>query len=246
MHGDGPGFVPDFPDATQNTPTTSGKQQKNKEASKETQKSLPPLPKRTSSVERSNSLSLGALRPSRLSVRLPSRPKPNREGKAIEKEPCHEESKKADFAYKPIQQDYTAEVIETSKRNSVAPFRYVPTNARYLEDKPASASRSRSAGPYQYYDARRSSFSESLAESYGERDQYTPHETPVQRTSRKDEKRKISRFSISNRSDCSSPGGDYEMPPRRRTSPFVASDRKRGSLLRPMTLTMVPDSEDLF
>lgn len=238
----GPGFVPGIPSSDKSTTSKDDDREQELEEEEEAEKPLPPLPKRISTIGRSNSLSIGALRPSRLSVRLASRPKPSDFEETAEKESSEEGTKKVDFAYKPIKQDYTAEAKETSKRNSTAPFRYVQTNANYLEDKQRVTRRSQSARPYQNSDRRRDSFTEPLSEKDGN----CQPSAPVEQSSRKDEKRKSFRLSISDRLDSLGSNGDYEMPPRRRTSPFVPADRKRGSLMRPMTLTMVPDSEDLF
>ncbi|KAJ6140568.1 hypothetical protein N7470_010364 [Penicillium chermesinum] len=241
----GPGFVPGCVSPIRDTSLVKdeGEEDEEEEADEKEQrreiadKPLPPPP----NPRRSNSL-----QPGRLSVRLASRPKNMNGEPKTEQEVYLEKSKKSDFTYKPIQQDYTAEATEISKRGSISPFRYVPTNARYLEDTPKIAPRSQSAGPYRSSDGRRGSFTEPLGEKDINTDQVSLHNPPTERSSRKESKRRSFLFTPKDRSTSSSPSAAYEMPPRRRTSPFVAADRKRSSLVRPMTLTMVPDSEELY
>ncbi|KAJ5632439.1 hypothetical protein N7490_008778 [Penicillium lividum] len=190
-----------------------------------------------SSTSRRNSLSLGALRPGRLSVRLASRPK-HRRGEVQQERDTQQD--RTDFAYKPIRQDYPLESTEESKpvkqKQNVAtpPFKYIPTNGRYLEEIPAAPPRSQSAMSHRSSLSRRDSFTESLEERLGRRGSH-----------QEDDCRSL-RSSVGDSSDSSSSRRNFEMMPRRRTSPFVPADRRRASLLKPMTLAMVPDPEDLF
>ncbi|KAJ5935259.1 hypothetical protein N7466_004806 [Penicillium verhagenii] len=188
------------------------------------------------SVHRRNSLSLGTLRPGRLSVRLASRPKHLRGEAQPERDAHQQEPQRTDFAYKPIQQGYTLDTTEKSKQPvTTAPFKYIPTNGRYLKEIPAAPPpRSQSAMSHRSSRSRRDSFTESLDERFS------------RRGSHQEDDRNSLRSSIGESSDSSSSKRNYDMMPRRGSSPFVPADRRRASLMKPMTLAMVPDPEDLY
>lgn len=229
----GPGFVPDCSPSDRTTKPLSYEDpdKENKSTS-------------ANSANRShrNSLSLGALRPGRLSVRLASRPKRLRGETPSERESRQSEEKKAEFAYKPIHQDYPAEVTE----NTHAPrYRYIPTSGRYVEDIKGTVPRSQSATSYRSSRARRDSFSESYVGRDVVRESYV--QPSVRTSSYQEDDRRSLRSSLGDSSDSSgSRLSGYGLPPRRRASPFVAPDRKRSSSLKPMTLTMVPDPDELY
>ncbi|KAJ5757956.1 uncharacterized protein N7511_006650 [Penicillium nucicola] len=200
-----------------------------------------------STVSRRKSLSLGALRPGRLSVRLASRPKHLRGETASERDTQRAEQKRTEFAYKPIQHDYTSEVVEQSANNR---FKYIPTQGRYLEGSSSrsGAPRSQSVSSYRTSYSRR----ESLAESISERDDsyerdYVPSQHQMARGSAyiEDDRRSL-RSSLGDSSDSSSGRRNIGLPPRRNTSPFVAADRRRMSSAKPMTLAMVPDPDEIY
>lgn len=202
-----------------------------------------------STASRRNSLSLGALRPGRLSVRLASRPKHLRGETASERDAQRAEQRRTEFAYRPIQQDYTSEVVEKSSQSSNR-FKYIPTNGRYLEGSSSrsAAPRSQSVSSYRTSYSRR----ESLAESTDERDvgyerDRFQSQTPMARGGAyvKDDRRSL-RSSLGDSSDSSSSRRNVGLPPRRNTSPFVAADRRRASSVKPMTLAMVPDPDELY
>ncbi|KAJ5564996.1 hypothetical protein N7513_001238 [Penicillium frequentans] len=211
----GPGFVPqDRPSSR-----TDGSYKKNHH-----QEDSMGRPSRSSTHNsRRNSLSIGTLRTGRLSVRLASRPKHLRGESQPERDTHQQEAQRTDFAYKPIRQDYLAKATEKSKQADTTPFKYIPTNGRYLEEIPAAAPPSH----------RRDSLAESLDERLS------------RRGSHQEDDRRSLHSSLGDSSDSSSSRRNYDMP-RRGTSPFVPADRRRGSLMRPMTLAMVPDPEDLY
>ncbi|KAJ5389609.1 uncharacterized protein N7496_000677 [Penicillium cataractarum] len=249
----GPGFVPDCSpservhgtagsNATRESVLRSGDADEDNKSTATNRTSI-------MSLSRQNSLSLGGLRPSRLSVRLASRPKHLRGESSLDRASHDVEHKKAEFAYKPIHQDYPAEISDKGER-STHRYRYIPTNGRYLEDIPSPRSpRSQSATSFRGLHTRRDSFSESPENQERERGR-----DQTRLNSRlsyyPDDDRQSVRSSIAGSSDSSGSGSgsrmSFALPPRRRTSPFVAADRKRSSSLRPMTLAMVPDPEDLY
>ncbi|OQD73682.1 hypothetical protein PENDEC_c014G02442 [Penicillium decumbens] len=227
----GPGFVPD------SSPSNRNFRQVNEEDQDEDNKSTSTSPTMSSR----SSLSLGSLRPGRLSVRLASRPKHLR-GETPTERDIQGHQKKPDFAYKPIQQDYPAQVSEASSQ-STPRYRYIPASGRYLEDIP-SFPRSQSARSCRSSRARRDSFSEPQADR--ERDYNSRMQAPSRTSSHQED----DRWSLGSSSGDSSDGAgsqlSFGLPPRRRTSPFVAMDRKRSSSVKPMTLAMVPDPEELY
>ncbi|OQE22380.1 hypothetical protein PENSTE_c010G06594 [Penicillium steckii] len=216
----GPGFIPDI------SPTDPTKSSLEAEDPRENQQEQA-APSEKSSISRRNSLSLGALRPGRLSVRLASRPKHLRD-----------EQKRPDFAYKPVRKDYSTEFTENSVQTS-ARFRYIPTNGTYLEDIPSP--RSQSAQSFRGPHERRNSFSDTFE---GNDSYYRPGR--ARESSYIEDDRCSLRSSFGGSSDGSGSRLSFGLPPRRRTSPFVAADRKRSSSLKPMTMAMVPDPEDLY
>ena len=222
----GPGFVPH--DRPSSRTDTAYKKNSHQEDSMD-------RPLRSSThTPRRNSLSIGALRTGRLSVRLASRPKHLRGEAQPERDADQQEAQRTEFAYKPIRQDYLVEATEKSKPADTTPFKYIPTNGRYLEEIPAaSPPRSQSVMSHRSCHSRRDSFTESLDEKFS------------RRGSHQEDDRLSLRSSLGDSSDSSSSRRNYDMP-RRRTSPFVPADRRRGSLMRPMTLAMVPDPENLY
>lgn len=247
----GPGFVPDSPpsdrlhdtlgsNATRESALRSGDPDEDNKSTSAGRASVV-------SVSRRNSLSLGGLRSTRLSVRLASRPKNLRGESSLERASHYAERKKPEFAYKPIQQDYTAEISDKGEQPPHR-YRYIPTNGRYLEDIPSPRSpRSQSATSFRGSHTRRDSFTESVEIQERERGREQARLSSRQSYYPDDDRQSV-RSSIAGSSDSSGPGSrlSFGMPPRRRTSPFVAADRKRSSSLKPMTLAMVPDPEELY
>ncbi|KAJ6015503.1 hypothetical protein N7540_010094 [Penicillium herquei] len=247
----GPGFVPDFVPSSNRTKhrvhnlrKKDHDEEDEEEKEHEEHRARPPMTRSASvASSRRSSLSLGSLHPGRLSVRLASRPKHLRGENKDERDLHRRESQRTDFAYKPIHQDYTAEISETSRRTQTPPFRYIPTNGRYVEEIPTPnsiPSRSQSAMSHRSSHAHRDSI-----ESFEERDriftrrdsQHSQHSQP------EDDRGSI----LSDGSDGSSSRRSYfGLPPRRRTSPFVPADRRHASLLKPMTMAMVPDPDELY
>ncbi|KAJ6084171.1 hypothetical protein N7486_010971 [Penicillium sp. IBT 16267x] len=222
----GPGFVPH--DRPSNRTDTSYKDNDQKEDR------VSRLARSSTPVSRRNSLSMGGLRHGRLSVRLASRPKNLRDEAQPERDAHQQESQRTDFAYKPIRRDYTVETTDKSKPAGTNPFKYIPTNGRYLEEIPAAGHlHSQSAMSHRSSHSRRDSFTESLGERF------------CRRGSHHEDDRRSLHSSIGDSSDSSSSRENYDMP-RRCTSPFVPADRKRASLMKPMTLAMVPNPEDLY
>lgn len=193
-------------------------------------------PTQSTSVSRRNSLSLGALRPHRLSVRLASRPKHLRGETAMEKE-SHPSAKKAEFAYKPIHQDYPTEATEHAH---TARYRYIPTNGRYLEDisnrnQPADSDRSAHPGCDSFPEPNECrSYRQLRNSTYTSRDSYHEDDCRGLRSSLGDS-------SGSSSSRWSSDG----LSTRRQATLSMAVNRKR-SLLKPVTLAMVPDPDEIY
>ncbi|KAJ5473282.1 hypothetical protein N7475_002848 [Penicillium sp. IBT 31633x] len=197
-----------------------------------------------STTSRRSSLSLSGLRPGRLSVRLASRPKHLRGESHAERNSMRSEQKRAEFAYRPIQQDYTSEVVENSTQPSNR-FKYIPTSGRYLQDSGAETPRSQSAHSPRISRSRCGSLPESIDRRDRGRDRdYIPSSVRASRFYEDDRRSVYS--SVGESSDSSSSRRDYGLPPRRRTSPFVAADRRRDSLSKPMTMAMVPDPDELY
>lgn len=231
-HAYGPGFVPDC------SPTDRKLRQVSEEYDEDNKSTST-----GSIISRRNSLSLGTLRPGRLSVRLASRPKHLR-GETPMERGSQTDQKKSNFAYKPIQQDYPTEVSETSSQNTPR-YRYIPASGRYLGDIPGSP-RSQSARSCRSSRVRRGSFSESQENREHGRDYTSRVQAPSRASSRQEDDRRSLRSSLGDSSDGAGSRLSFGLPPRRRTSPFVAADRKRSSSLKPMTLAMVPDPEELY
>lgn len=192
-----------------------------------------------STTSRRSSLSLAGLRPGRLSVRLASRPRHLRGESQSERDAHPPEQKRTEFEYKPIQPDYTSEVVEKSNHPNNR-FKYIPTSERYLGDSGARAPRSQSV-----HLPRRGSLPESVdrRDRSRDRDCYT---SATQVCTCHDDDRRSIHSSLGDSSDSSSSRRNYAAPPRRRTSPFVAADRQRASISKPMTLAMVPDPDELY
>ncbi|KAJ6104512.1 hypothetical protein N7523_010832 [Penicillium sp. IBT 18751x] len=237
----GPGFVPDC------SPSEKKLHQVNEEETAETGDNTEERTLTTSTISRSNTLSissLGGIRAGRLSVRLASRPKHQR-GEPMMERDSGSDQKRPDFEYKPIQNDYATEVSEISSQ-STPRYRYIPASGRYLEDNDGAIPRSQSARSCRSSRARRDSFSESLENRDYDRNHHSRMQAPSRASSRQEDDRQSLRSSLGDSSDSAgSRLSSFGLPPRRRTSPFVAADR-RSSSLKPMTLAMVPDPDDLY
>lgn len=250
----GPGFVPDCPPSDRvhdalGSNSTRERVAKSRDLNEDNGDNKSPSTDRGSVISRRNSPSLGGLRATRLSVRLASRPKYLRGESSLERASHYAEHKKLEFAYKPIYQDYPAEISEKAERTPHR-YRYIPTNGRYLEDIPSPRSpRSQSATSFRGSHSRRDSFTGPLESQERERERGREQARPNSRQSHDPEDdRQSVRSSIAGSSDSSGTGSrlGFGLPLRRKTSPFVAADRKRSSSLKPMTLAMVPDPEDLY
>lgn len=226
----GPGFVPDGPPPDRRTKPLrhEGQDQENKSTS-------------TNWTNRSHrdSSSLGSWRPRRLSVRLVSRPKHLREYTTTERDSRPEE-KRTEFAYKPVHQDYPAEVTENAHK---ARYRYIPTDGRYLEDIKGTVPPSQAASSHRSSRARRDSFSESHEGRNVSRDSHVP--SSARPGSYQEDDRQSERSSVGSSSDSSGSRLSGCGLPRRKASPFVARDRRRSSS-KSMTLAMVPDPDELY
>jgi hypothetical protein len=225
----GPGYVPDISPQDQSPGPVKDEDEDDDSRS---------ICSATSTALRQSSLSLGSLRPGRLSVRLASRPKHLGESQ-VEREARHSKQKRMDFEYRPIQQDYTSEVVEQTAQPNDR-FKYIPTGERYMKDS-GSAPRSQSVTSHRSSHSHRDSY----AESFDGRDRGRDREfTPTVRLSAHEDDRRSLRSSIGDSFDHSQ--RNYGLPPRRRTSPFVPADRKRASSLKPLTMAMVPDPDELY
>ncbi|CAL5873672.1 uncharacterized protein PFLUO_LOCUS7954 [Penicillium psychrofluorescens] len=236
----GPGFVPDhrlYDQEIINSDHQDGKRSQTIASSTH-----------PTSSSRRTSLALGALRPGRLSVRLASRPKHLRRDSQIGRQSQSTEPEKTEFAYKPIQQDYTAEAIENvtqfqqqDQQQQSTRFKYIPTHGRYLEQLAPATSCSQSVNTSRSSRLWRNSTLESLEGRGGGRD--LP--TTTYKKNIEDDRRSL-RSSVVGDSPDSTTGPRHVLPIRRKTSPQVATDRKRLSLLKPVTTAMVPDADDLY
>ncbi|CAG8948185.1 unnamed protein product [Penicillium salamii] len=189
----------------------------------------------SSTASRRSSLSLSGLKPGRLSVRLASRPKAQSDYRT-DKDARHSSQSRNDFSYRPIHQDYTSELTEKPKQPSNR-FKYIPTSGRYLQDSGALPPRSQSVSSHRshsYRDSYAKSIDEDHFDRYGSSARFSTHE----------DNRRSFRDSIGDVSDGSR--RNYGLPPRRRTSPFVSADRNRASTLKPVTMAMVPDPDELY
>lgn len=190
----------------------------------------------SSTASRRSSLSLSGLKPSRLSVRLASRPKASGSESRTGRDARYSNQSRTDFAYRPIHQDYTSEVTETPKHGSNR-FKYIPTSGRYLQDSGALPPRSQSVSSHHSAHSYRDSYAESIDENRFDRGY-----GPSSRFSTYEDDRGL-HPSFAEGSDGSR--RNYGLPPRRRTSPFVPADRNRASL-KPATMAMVPDPDELY
>ncbi|KAL5359135.1 hypothetical protein BJX96DRAFT_147844 [Aspergillus floccosus] len=93
---------------------------------------------------RQNSFSVRTLDPRRLSMRLTPRPKTPADVTNDKKERLSSQrERRTDFAYKPIRQDYPSEVAEKMARqnpHSSSGFRYIPANPEYSGQSEAAVS----------------------------------------------------------------------------------------------------------
>ncbi|KAJ5206927.1 hypothetical protein N7491_002443 [Penicillium cf. griseofulvum] len=230
----GPGYVPDCSPQDRDPPLV------NEDDPEDDTRSVC---SEASTSSRRSSLSFAALRPGRLSVRLASRPKHLRGESQMERDAHRSERKRNEFAYRPIHQDYTSEVENTTQPSNR--FKYIPTSGRYLESSGSETPRSQSVSSPRIPHSRRGSVPESSDRRYSGRDRdYSPS---VRVSTYHEDNRRSSLYSTSvgDTSDSSS-SRNYGLPARRRTSPFVVADRRGSAISKPMTLAMVPDPDDLY
>lgn len=227
----GPGFVPDCP-PTHRLPKPPSQRLPNEENRTSTS---------STSVSRRNSLSLGALRPDRLSVRSTSRPKHARGENLAARDKQQPGPTKTGFAYKPIHHDYPSEINENVHAHR---YRYIPTSGRYLEDIPGTSSRSRSTSSRGSSRTRHDLFSEPHESRGRSRESWVPA-SPRPGSYQGDDRRSL-RSSLGSSSDGSGSQSSSGKQPKRSASPFVTTDRKRSSFAKPMTLAMVPDPDELY
>lgn len=227
----GPGIVPD--DSPSDRRTESSRHRDHDKDNTSTS---------TNSTKKShrNSSSLGTLRPGRLSVRLASRPKHSREYTTAERDSRQSEEKRPEFAYTAVHQDYPAEITKNAHK---ARYRYIPTDRRYLEDIKGAILPSQSASSGRSSRPRRDSFSEAYYDRDVVRDSHVPLST--RSGSYQEDDRRSMRSSVGSSSNSSGSRFSGCGLPRRKASPFVVRDGRRSSL-KSMTLTMVPDPDELY
>ncbi|KAJ5572067.1 hypothetical protein N7535_005727 [Penicillium sp. DV-2018c] len=198
----GPGYVPDC-----------SPQDRNPHPAKEddTEEDARSIRSEASTSSRRSSLSIGGLRSARIPISLTSRPKQLR-GETKAERAAHSEQTRTEFAYKPIQHDYTSEVVEKSSKHSPR-FKYIPTQPVHT---PCTAPLRRGSLP----------------------------ETSDQRDRNRGDHRRSTHSNAG--SDSSASRRNDGLPPRRKTSPFVAADARRASVSKRMTLAMVPDPDELY
>ncbi|KAE8152614.1 hypothetical protein BDV25DRAFT_150731 [Aspergillus avenaceus] len=183
-----------------------------------------------------NSFSISTLNPRRLSMRLAPRPK-QPESRERGREQRHE------FAYRPVHQDYPSEVAETTaSRTQDSPrFRYIPAGARYAEelDSPRShrfstSSQASVQSRYADFDERsrryrRDTLVDDDEGEEGEARFVEPYDRSVQ----------------SSRSGYRS-SSDYSQRSRLSRNEASSSEKKRLRAARRLTMTMVPDSDEMY
>lgn len=236
----GPGFVPDW------SPSEKKFHQMNEVETDEADDDNEST-STASSIFHRDSVSrgtLGGTRAGRLSVRLASRPKHLR-GETLLERDSQRDQRRPDFEYKPIHNDYVTGVSEIPSQ-STPRYRYIPADGNYLEDNPSAIPRSQSARSCRRSRIRRDSFSESQEDRDHDRDHQSRMQAPSRASSHQEDDRQSQRSSLGDSSDgAGSRLSSFGLPSRRRTSLFVPADR-RSSSSRPMTLAMVPDSENLY
>ncbi|KNG83036.1 hypothetical protein ANOM_008161 [Aspergillus nomiae NRRL 13137] len=188
---------------------------------------------------RQNSFSMSTLNPRRLSMRLAPRSRHSTED-PNEKEHLHHPDRRTEFAYKPIHQDYSTEVAEkaASRGHDSPRFRYIPADTRaaavstgshrYSASSHHSMQSNRAEIEERYNQPRRYYRDSHLEDKY---DHYVePHE----------------RSHRSSRAGYRTSGEYSEWVMAAQMNTTSSSEKKRLRAARRMTMTMVPDAEDIY
>lgn len=176
---------------------------------------------------------MSTLNPRRLSMRL-SRTKSPDGRQQQQRRPRGLD--RADFAYKPIRQDYSTEVAEVAHRRE-SRFRYIPASPQYLEELERSQSVSSgygsvsSSNSYGHECGHSSRSGSPLRYGAGVDDEFEPHRGQRDRGSRV--------FPMG----CSTISGQGH---GQRNWLSVPGDRKKRYSTRRLTTVMVPDPEDMY
>ncbi|KAE8382939.1 hypothetical protein BDV26DRAFT_252353 [Aspergillus bertholletiae] len=188
---------------------------------------------------RQNSFSMGTLNPRRLSMRLTPRPRYPTED-PTEREHLHYPDRRAEFAYKPIHQDYSTEVTEkaASRVHDSPRFRYIPADTRRAAASPGShrystssqhSLQSSSTGIEEREIRPRRHLQDSRYE-----DRYDHYVEPHDRSHQ------------SSRTGYRTSGEYTEWAMAAQMSASSSLEKKKLRAARRMTMTMVPDAEDIY
>ncbi|KAF7597252.1 hypothetical protein BBP40_008094 [Aspergillus hancockii] len=173
--------------------------------------------------------SMSKLNPRRLSMRLAPRSKQATE---------HQHERRTEFAYKPYHQDYPTEVAEKSAHDSPR-FRYIPASSRYPEDvlfgSPCNHRFSSSSGG-------------SVQSHYSPVEERDSRSRRHHRHSHHEEKddHYVEPYDRSLQSSRSGNRSSSDHNQQALSEASSSLDKKRLRAARRMTMTMVPDSDDIY
>ncbi|OGM47065.1 hypothetical protein ABOM_003633 [Aspergillus bombycis] len=188
---------------------------------------------------RQNSFSMSTLNPRRLSMRLAPRSRHSTEDPS-EKEHLHHSDRRTEFAYKPIHQDYSTEVAEkaASRAHDSPRFRYIPADTRAAAVSTGSRRYSTSSqhsmqSNHAGIEERDSRPRQHYRDSHYE-DKYDHYVEPHERSHR------------SSRTGCRTSGEYSEWAMAAQMNATSSLEKKRLRAARRMTMTMVPDADDIY
>jgi len=179
---------------------------------------------------------MSTLNPRRLSMRLSRTKSPD--GKQQQQRP--RDLDRTDFAYKPIKQDYSTEVVEVANRRE-SRFRYIPASPRYLEELERSQSVSSGSdsasisSSYSYGHGHPSRSGNPLPYGAGVDDEFENH---------REQRDRGSRVFPMGSSTISGQGHGHGHGQRNGLS--VPGGRGKRYSSRRLTTVMVPDPEDMY
>jgi hypothetical protein len=207
---------------TQDRPNRSSRERYDTTPSRED--SIPP--------RQSSPLSISTLNPRRLSMRLAPRSKQTTNNQT---------ERRTGFAYKPVHQDYLTEVAEKSARDSPR-FRYIPADTRYPEDVVVGSPRNHR------FSTSSGGSNQSNNSEIEDRDSRPRRHHRQSRYEDKDDRyvEPYDRSLQSSRSGYRSSSDYSQQAISSRTEASPSLDKKRLRAARRMTMTMVPDSDDIY
>ncbi|PYH47350.1 uncharacterized protein BP01DRAFT_213811 [Aspergillus saccharolyticus JOP 1030-1] len=206
-----------------------------------------PLTDHPQHTARPSSLSIKALNPRRLSVRLTSRSKPLHDypEEHVQQPTTKAERRRSQFAYRPIQQDYPAEIAEkTSYSEPRSPrFTYIPAGNQFPEEL-------RAPSPQPQYSRRASSCTPSDEDFKERRSRLRSRQTHLEDTFSNLSIENAHRHNRESRSLASLRRS--EASSSRRTSASVerslrfSTEKRVTRLGKYMTTAMVPNPDQLY